>query len=101
MSFQGRPLLTSAKVAGWHVGYGGYTGNNHQRVGFSDAVSCPVFSAAALRLVPPAGNPRLLADDAPTALTAEGNAAWPAGTDRRFVAGAVQITPDWDGAELV
>ncbi len=45
LRFQGRPVLASAKVVDWHVGY---TGRNDQRVGFSDAIGCPVFSAAAV-----------------------------------------------------
>lgn len=45
VSFQGRLLLTSAKVVDWHVGY---RGTNDQRVGFSDAIGCPVFSSAAI-----------------------------------------------------
>jgi hypothetical protein len=43
--FEGRPVLASAKVVDWHVGY---EGTNQERVGFSDAVGCPVFSAAAV-----------------------------------------------------
>lgn len=43
--FQGRPVLASAKVVDWHVGY---AGQDDRRVGFSDAVGCPVFSAAAV-----------------------------------------------------
>ncbi len=45
LRFQGRLLLRSVKVVDWHVGYEGTDG---QRVGFSDAVGCPVFSAAAV-----------------------------------------------------
>jgi hypothetical protein len=45
VSYQGRPLLTSIKVVDWHVGY---RGADEQRVGFSDAIGCPVFSAAAV-----------------------------------------------------
>ncbi|MFV9506823.1 MAG: hypothetical protein AB4911_19915 [Oscillochloridaceae bacterium umkhey_bin13] len=45
VSYQGRLLIQSAKVVDWHVGY---AGSNDQRVGFSDAVGCPVFSAAAV-----------------------------------------------------
>lgn len=43
--YQGRPVLASAKVVDWHVGY---EGQDQQRVGFSDAVGCPVFSQAAV-----------------------------------------------------
>lgn len=45
LRFQGRPVLASAKVVDWHVGY---LGRENQRVGFSDAIGCPVFSAAAV-----------------------------------------------------
>jgi hypothetical protein len=45
ISYQGRPVLTSVKQVDWHVGYPGSDGT---RVGFSDAVGCPVFSAAAI-----------------------------------------------------
>ncbi|WP_129676464.1 hypothetical protein [Candidatus Chloroploca sp. Khr17] len=45
VTFQGRPVVTSVKVVDWHIGYQGVDG---QRVGFSDAVGCPVFSAAAV-----------------------------------------------------
>ena len=53
ISYQGRPLLNSIKLVDWHVGY---EGSGAQRVGFSDAVGCPVFSAAA---VIPYGPPRI------------------------------------------
>lgn len=53
ISYQGRPLLNSIKLVDWHVGY---EGSGAQRVGFSDAVGCPVFSAAA---VIPYGLPRI------------------------------------------
>jgi hypothetical protein len=43
--FGGKPLLTSAKVVDWHVSYPSSGG---ERVGFSDAVGCPVFSSAAI-----------------------------------------------------
>ena len=46
VSFQGRPLLASAKIVDWHVGY--TAGSDGRRVGFSDAVGCPVFSSAAI-----------------------------------------------------
>ncbi len=45
LRFEGRPILASAKVVDWHVGY---AGRDNQRVGFSDAIGCPVFSAAAV-----------------------------------------------------
>ncbi len=51
--YQGRPVLASAKVVDWHVGY---EGQDEQRVGFSDAIGCPVFSQAA---VVPYGPPTL------------------------------------------
>ncbi|PDV98015.1 hypothetical protein CJ255_22130, partial [Candidatus Viridilinea mediisalina] len=43
--FAGQPLLRSVKIVDWHVGY---PAPEDQRVGFSDAVGCPVFSAAAI-----------------------------------------------------
>ncbi|PDW01930.1 hypothetical protein [Candidatus Viridilinea mediisalina] len=43
--FAGQPLLRSVKIVDWHVGY---AAPEDQRVGFSDAVGCPVFSAAAI-----------------------------------------------------
>ncbi|MEI7770738.1 MAG: hypothetical protein WCI67_12140 [Chloroflexales bacterium] len=46
VTFQGRPLLASAKIVDWHVGYP--AGTDGRRVGFSDAVGCPVFSSAAI-----------------------------------------------------
>ncbi|MEI7646565.1 MAG: hypothetical protein WCJ55_20015 [Chloroflexales bacterium] len=46
VSFHGRPLLASAKIVDWHVGY--TAGSDGRRVGFSDAVGCPVFSSAAI-----------------------------------------------------
>ncbi|MCX7789117.1 MAG: hypothetical protein N2378_00620 [Chloroflexaceae bacterium] len=45
LRFQGRPVLSSAQIVDWHVGY---AGRDNQRVGFSDAIGCPVFSAAAV-----------------------------------------------------
>jgi hypothetical protein len=51
--YKGRQILASAKVVDWHVGY---KGQDQQRVGFSDAVGCPVFSSAA---VVPYGPPTL------------------------------------------
>jgi len=45
LRFQGQPVLVSAKVVDWHVGY---AGRDDERVGFSDAIGCPVFSAAAV-----------------------------------------------------
>jgi hypothetical protein len=55
LRFQGRPVLASAKVVDWHVGY---AGRDDRRVGFSDAIGCPVFSAAA---VIPYAPPRITA----------------------------------------
>lgn len=46
VSYHGRPLLASAKIVDWHVGY--TAGSDGRRVGFSDAVGCPVFSSAAI-----------------------------------------------------
>ncbi len=48
VTFQGQPVLASAKIVDWHVGYPAGTGTNGQRIGFSDAVGCPVFSSAAI-----------------------------------------------------
>lgn len=45
ITFQGRPILTSAKIVDWQVSY---TGSDGQRPGFNDAVGCPVFSQAAV-----------------------------------------------------
>jgi hypothetical protein len=45
VTFRGRPLLTSVKVVDWHVGY---QSSDDRRVGFSDAIGCPVFSSAAI-----------------------------------------------------
>jgi hypothetical protein len=45
VAFEGRELLRSLKVVDWHVGYAGSDG---RRVGFSDAIGCPVFSSAAV-----------------------------------------------------
>ena len=42
MRFGGRPVLESAKLVDWHVSYSESDG-----FGYSDAVGCPVFSAAA------------------------------------------------------
>jgi hypothetical protein len=56
VTFQGQPVLTSAKVVDWHVTYAGTDG---QRPGFADAVGCPVFSSAA---VIPYGPPTIQSD---------------------------------------
>ena len=48
VTFQGQPVLASAKIVDWHVGYPANPGSNGQRVGFADAVGCPVFSSAAI-----------------------------------------------------
>lgn len=45
VQYQGRLILASVKVVDWHVGY---ATTNDQRVGFSDAIGCPVFSSAAV-----------------------------------------------------
>lgn len=57
VTFQGRPVITSAKVVDWHVNYAGTDG---RRPGFADAVGCPVFSSAA---VIPYGPPTITAGD--------------------------------------
>lgn len=41
--YQGRPVLESAKLVDWHVNYSQTDG-----FGYSDAVGCPMFSAAAV-----------------------------------------------------
>ena len=73
ISYQGRPLLNSIKLVDWHVGY---EGSGAERVGFSDAVGCPVFSAAA---VIPYGPPRMSdGPGAPFTLTISFRSpAWP------------------------
>ncbi len=43
VSFQGKPLLTSAKLVDWHVSY-----SERDGFGYSDAVGCPSFSSAAV-----------------------------------------------------
>jgi hypothetical protein len=43
--YRGRLILASAKVVDWHVGY---EGTDDRRVGFNDAIGCPVFSQAAV-----------------------------------------------------
>jgi hypothetical protein len=43
VSFQGRPILASAKIVDWHVAYQAQKG-----FGYSDAIGCPVFSQAAV-----------------------------------------------------
>ncbi|HTD93411.1 MAG TPA: hypothetical protein VK644_06355 [Chitinophagaceae bacterium] len=43
VSFNGRPVLRSAKLVDWHVSYSGTDG-----FGYSDAVGCPYFSQAAV-----------------------------------------------------
>jgi hypothetical protein len=167
VTYQGKPVLASAKIVDWHVGY--TAGSDGKRVGFSDAVGCPVFSSAAiipyslpvisatagggfgltmtfrspnwpqpcnyqytftatfapdgalgvrvgsdgrgcgvdgvyhpiLRIAPPpAPGLSLMEGAATTPLTSEGDATWPAGSARGFVAGAVQVTPEWGDAEL-
>ena len=41
--FNGKPVLTSAKLVDWHVSY-----SNTEGFGYSDAVGCPYFSQAAV-----------------------------------------------------
>lgn len=43
VSFNGKPILTSAKLVDWHVNY-----SNSEGFGYSDAVGCPYFSQAAV-----------------------------------------------------
>jgi hypothetical protein len=43
VSFNGKPVLKSAKLVDWHVSYSGTDG-----FGYSDAVGCPYFSQAAV-----------------------------------------------------
>ena len=43
VSFQGKPVLTSAKLVDWHVSY-----SKTEGFGYSDAVGCPYFSQAAV-----------------------------------------------------
>lgn len=43
VSFNGKPVLTSAKLVDWHVSY-----SNTEGFGYSDAVGCPYFSQAAV-----------------------------------------------------
>ena len=43
VSFNGKPILTSAKLVDWHVNY-----SNTEGFGYSDAVGCPYFSQAAV-----------------------------------------------------
>lgn len=49
VSFNGKPILQSAKLVDWHVSYSGTDG-----FGYSDAVGCPYFSqAAVIAFAPP------------------------------------------------
>lgn len=43
VSFNGKPILTSAKLVDWHVNY-----SNSEGFGYSDAIGCPYFSQAAV-----------------------------------------------------
>ncbi|MEP6903660.1 MAG: hypothetical protein ABJA66_18200, partial [Actinomycetota bacterium] len=43
VSFNDKPILTSAKLVDWHVNY-----SNTEGFGYSDAVGCPYFSQAAV-----------------------------------------------------
>lgn len=43
VSFNGKPVLTSAKLVDWHVSY-----SKTEGFGYSDAVGCPYFSQAAV-----------------------------------------------------
>jgi len=60
VSFNGKPILQSAKLVDWHVSYSGTDG-----FGYSDAVGCPYFSQAAVVAFEP---PKILEikDDAGT-----------------------------------
>lgn len=48
LSFQGRPVLQSAKLVDWHVSY-----SDQEGFGYSDAVGCPEFSQAAVVAIEP------------------------------------------------
>ena len=48
VTFQGKPILASAKLVDWHVNY-----SHQDGFGYSDAVGCPVFSQAAVIAVQP------------------------------------------------
>lgn len=43
VTFQGRPVLRSAKLVDWHVSY-----STDQGFGYSDATGCPMFSTASV-----------------------------------------------------
>lgn len=43
VTFEGKPVLRSAKVVDWHVSY-----SQREGFGYSDAVGCPTFSSAAV-----------------------------------------------------
>lgn len=43
VTYQGQPVMNSAKLVDWHVSYSGSDG-----FGYSDAVGCPIFSSAAV-----------------------------------------------------
>ena len=57
VTFEGKPVLNSAKVVDWHVSY-----SQREGFGYSDAIGCPTFSSAA---VIPYAEPRF--DDIQTA----------------------------------
>ncbi len=48
LSYQGRPVLQSAKLVDWHVSY-----SDQEGFGYSDAVGCPEFSQAAVVAIEP------------------------------------------------
>lgn len=48
VSFQGKPVLDSAKLVDWHVSY-----SEPEGFGYSDAVGCPYFSTAAVIAIEP------------------------------------------------
>lgn len=57
VSFDGTPVIQSAKLVDWHVSY-----SNSQGFGYSDAVGCPVFSQAAVIAVKPPHVEDIVAD---------------------------------------
>lgn len=48
VTYQGQPVLKSAKLVDWHVSY-----SKTQGFGYSDAIGCPVFSQAAVIAIGP------------------------------------------------
>lgn len=79
VAYQGRPVLTSAKIVDWHVSY-----SSRQGFGYSDAIGCPVFSQAA---VVPFNPPELLTapDGSLTLRITFQSADWPLPCNYRYV----------------